>query len=173
MRPRKIFIRKTLAPELLSIFIEHVNPNWLSRPALSRVNLVSGSHDKNIWIIASGLILSQFQPIRIEIEGLSLLDVRVDNHCHSTVWLFNFTIHLANLFSREVLRIKVEVLKTPGRTVFLSPLDVHPKDINWELVTCKIPVPLHDHVRIYRSPLAKVESKHVQQWKRHIARHNC
>jgi len=87
--------------------------------------------------------------------------VRVDDHCNSTVRLFNLIVHLADLGSCKVLRIKVEVLVIPSYIVFLGPLYVHPKYVDREIVTCEILIPLHDYVCTYRSPLAKVESKHV------------
>jgi len=48
IRPREIFVGKTLAPEFLSIFIKYVYPHWLSRPAICLENIILSILDKNV-----------------------------------------------------------------------------------------------------------------------------
>jgi hypothetical protein len=93
--------------------------------------------------------------------------MRVNDYGNPSVLAFNLTVHLCNCLGGEVEWIEIEVLVVTF-IVLVGPLDVHPQDVDWEIVLGEQPVSFNHNVRTHPIPLAKVEAKHVEQRHRHI-----
>lgn len=138
------------APEVLGIGVQEIDPDGVSRPAvtLERLWAVCILTNENVRKVASRLLLVlHFDALRVDEIVIRYLDMRVDNHNDATTLLLNLSVHLLNLSVGEVLRVKLEVFVASGVAVLLSPLNIGPEHIDREFVVSEFAIPVHQHVR--------------------------
>jgi hypothetical protein len=92
--------------------------------------------------------------------------MRVYNYNHAPLTVFYCLIHVLDSLFSEVLRVEEEVLVAFWITVLVSPLDVHPKNVYWYIVVCKIFVTFDHSVRTDPVPFTEMETKVVQRRQR-------
>lgn len=98
--------------------------------------------------------------------------MRVYDDSDASVTGFDFCVHYLDLISCEVLGVENEILVAFGVTLLVCPLDVHPEYVYWEAKLSEIPIAFDDHFCGHVSPLAEVESKHMDWSHRYESRHN-
>ena len=158
-----------IAPEVLRIGVQEVDPGRVARPAVTEERLggIFALADEDVGNITSWLfLLLQFHPLVVNKVVLRSLDMRVNYHDNAAPRILNLFIHLSDLVVGEVLRIELEVLIALWIVVLLGPLDIAPKHIDGEPIVGKVLVALHQHLCRDWVPLAEVEAEHVQegQW---------
>jgi len=60
--------------------------------------------------------------------------------------VLNLLVHGSNTVSGEVLWIELEVLVVVVNAILVSPLDVHPEHVHWEVVCAEVVVSLTEDV---------------------------
>lgn len=103
-----------------------------------------------------------FQSHTVCINGVILIpsDVWVNNHHDSTVACLNVLIHLHNLSFRKIFGIKLEVL-VKTRIVLIRVINIHPKNIDWEITFSEITVTIDHYLSTNAVPFTKMETKRV------------
>ena len=72
------------------------------------------------------------------------LDVRITNDCQVTAFCLDLSVHLCDIFGREVLWVELEVLIPVLFAILLGPFDVHDEHVDREVVVGKVLVTLHN-----------------------------
>ena len=98
--------------------------------------------------------------------------MRVNDYGNPSVLAFNLTVHVCNSRSGKVEWVEIKVLVV-SLIVLVGPLDVHPQDVDGEVVLGKQPVSFNHNFRTHSIPLAKVEAKHVEQRHWNITCNDC
>ena len=98
--------------------------------------------------------------------------MRVNDHNNSPVAFFNLFVHLIDLSSSKVGRVENKVLISAA-VVLIRPLNVHPQNVEREVVVGEVPVALHQDLSGNGSPFTKVEAERVDRRQRRISRNYC
>jgi len=160
-----------LTPIILGILVQKVDVRRVTRPASSIEVIAKGRSHKDISEVISRLVLKlQVHTVLVDIVIISGLDMWVNDHCDASVLGLNFGVHLVDAVSCEVLWVEFEVFVTFWVAHLISPLDIHPKNINWESKLSEITVTLDHHLSTHVCPLAEVETEHEERSHWHISR---
>lgn len=161
----KFTIVKEIAPVILRILIQKVDPDRFSGPAISNewVWTIGGLSYKYVWYVSSLLCLSlQIHTFWVDKIVLALLDVRINYEHQSSTSLIYLVIHLIDGVVCEVLRIELEVLIALWVVILLGPLDVAPQDVDGKTIVCEVLISFHQHFCRDRIPLTEVETESLQ-----------
>jgi hypothetical protein len=86
----------------------------------------------------------------------------VNNYNNSSITLFNFSVHLSQLLSGEVLRVELEIHIFSCFAILLRPLDVTPQYVNGKVIFGEIFISLHQNISTDSSPFTEIETKHMK-----------
>ena len=86
-----------------------------------------------------------------------------DDHNPASSALNRLVHNICAIFG-EVLWVKEEILVSLWSGVLVSPLDVHPKDVNSDIIFGEISISLDHAVSINPVPFAEVEAEVVDGW---------
>ena len=150
-------------PKLLGICGQEVHECRVARPRLSVQCFALHVPDINILCV-SLFPRGVLQLKAIVVDKVSLLDLDMwINDCDETAFrLFHLGFEGTEAGLRVVVGVEGEPLVITGLWCLLlcpkSVLDVHPKDVDWELGICEVSTSLSDHVGRDRTPFAEVKS---------------
>ena len=163
-------------PEVLSIYIQKVNPMWFSGPTVSQKRFTSWifhPYTCKIWLKFSGgslsvLVVNLFlfissSQIKDRINCVSF-NMRICNYYKSPIRGVYLYIHFFVRLLRKLFFIKFEVFG------IVSIVNVKPEHIHLKLVSSKQVVSLNHGLCINRSPLAEMKSQAISRWHIRVSR---
>ena len=89
--------------------------------------------------------------------------MRINNNCNTSITCLNLIVHLLYRNLSKICWVKFEVLIV-SHVILISPVNIHPQNVNWEFVLSKKTISLHNHIGIDVCPFAKMISKSVYRW---------
>ena len=136
-------------PVFSRLAIKEVNPSRLPWPTPAEEDLTLA-------------VMHEKRPVRLRVDRIVLLVLylRVGDYNKRSICLLDLPVHLVHCINAEPLHIVNEVLKV------CCVRNIHPEDIDWEVVSCEVAVPVSNHLRVHFIPLAEMESKTVDRWQR-------
>ena len=172
-RAFEIFVWILVGPEVLSIFVQKVDPSRISWPTVpiegTWASCKAFSH-KDVWHILGWLFLElQLHALIVDPIVVSNLDMRIDDHGQTSVRWFNFIVQFRETVRGEVCRVELKVAHIIADPILLGPLNVGPEHVHWESEARKVDISLSETVCGHVIPLAEVESECLNHRQRHKA----
>lgn len=93
------------------------------------------------------LSLLKLVALLVDLVVIIRFDMGVCDNSNIAALSKNLIVHFSNALFRKVLRIKEKVVVHLIHTVLLSPLDVHPKHINWHFAGSKVLAAFNHDIR--------------------------
>ena len=156
-----------IAPELLRILVEEVNPSRIARPAVAiewhSSSFGTVSH-KDVRVVASWLLLVlTLDTLGIDEVVFGSLDMWIDDDDNTAARSLNLRVHVTNLSFCEVFRVELEVLVACWIVILLGPFNIGPEHIDRESIIGELGVSIHEHISGDWCPFAEMEAEGVQE----------